>query len=90
MITETQLGLNTQQNLERVTDSHLPMMVTRNNMPAFVIMAFDDFASDAETRFFMDRPGLRDDLLQSIAELNSGKTVSRTLGDLSPTWSDEA
>ena len=89
-ITDVDLELNPRRTLQRISEDHKPVLVTHNDMPTYVIMEYDDFASEIETNFFMNDPVLRSRLLQSIEQLKLGKTVSVSLEELRATWADEA
>jgi len=74
------LRKNLASALDAVTADHEPIVITRERgKPAAVLMSLEDFASYEETRYLLRSPANAERLMDSIAELESGKGKARTL-----------
>ena len=67
--------------MNRVCDEHEPIIITRSGQQAVVMMSLDDFKSLEETSYLLRGPKNAKRLLQSIADLETGKGVSRRLAE---------
>ena len=68
--------------LDSVEADHEPVVITRDkDKPAAVLMSLEDFASYEETRYLLKSPVNAARLLESIAELESGKGTQRKLDE---------
>ena len=65
--------------LDKVNDDHVPMLITRRNGKAAVVMSLDDFKSYEETAYLMASPKNAERLSQAIAEVEAGKAVDHDL-----------
>ena len=76
----SQLRKTLAATLDRVTDDHEPVIITRDKgKPAAVLMSLEDFASFEETRYLLRSPRNAERLLASIAELDQGGGNERSL-----------
>jgi antitoxin YefM len=76
----TNLRKNLAAALDGVNDDHELMIITREGgKPSAVLMSLEDFASWQETNYLLRNPANAARLLESIAELEAGKGVERTL-----------
>lgn len=76
----TNLRKNLAAEIDRVNDDHEPIIITRDGgKPSAVLMSLEDFASWEETNYLLRNPTNAARLLESIAELESGKGVPRAL-----------
>ena len=76
----TDLRNNLAKYLDQVSNDHTPMIITREGgKPAAVIMSFDDYSSHEETMHLLRSPANAKNLLESIAQLNAGKSTVRKL-----------
>ena len=68
--------------IDRVTDDHEPMLITRGTgkSPA-VLMSLEDFASYEETRHLLQNPKNAKRLVKAITELENGEGLEKTLAD---------
>ena len=66
--------------MDRVCDGHEPIIITRNGEQAVVMMSLDDYNALEETSYLLRSPKNARRLLDSIAELESGKGQVRKLG----------
>jgi antitoxin YefM len=67
--------------MDRVCDDHEPIIITRNGQQAVVMMSLDDFKSLEETAYLLRSPKNARRLLESIAALETGKGVTRSLAE---------
>ena len=65
--------------LDKVNDDHTPIMITRQNGKAAVIISLEDFKAYEETFYLMSSPKNAKRLNSSIAEAEAGKTVKHSL-----------
>lgn len=65
--------------LDKVNDDHMPMIITRQNGKAAVILSLEDFKSYEETFYLMASPKNAQRLQEAIAQVERGKTVDHDL-----------
>jgi antitoxin YefM len=65
--------------LDKVNEDHMPMIVTRQNGKAAVILSLEDFKSYEETFYLMASPKNAQRLQEAIIEVEGGKTVAHDL-----------
>ncbi len=63
--------------LDKVNDDHKPMMITRQNGKAAVVMSLEDFNAYEETAYLMASPKNAERLNRAIAELEAGQGAER-------------
>ncbi len=63
--------------LDKVNDDHKPMMITRQNGKAAVVMSLEDFNAYEETAYLMASPKNAERLNRAIAELEAGQGEER-------------
>ena len=73
---------NLASTMDRVCQDHAPVIITRNRDQAVVMLSLEDFESLQETAYLLRSPANARRLLDSIGSLDSGKTVSKKLKDL--------
>ncbi|MBS0214185.1 MAG: type II toxin-antitoxin system prevent-host-death family antitoxin [Proteobacteria bacterium] len=78
-ITYSTARANLADTMNRVCEDHEPIMITRNGEQAVVMMSLDDFKALEETSYLLRSPKNMRRLLESIAELESGKGKVRSL-----------
>jgi antitoxin YefM len=61
--------------MDEVNDNHEPLIVTRENHKAVVIMSLDDFNAWQETEYLMRSPANAKDLLQAVEEIQVRKNL---------------
>jgi antitoxin YefM len=72
-ITQRDLRKNLAATLDRVTEDHGPVVVTRDKgKPAAVLMSLEDFASYEETSYLLCSPRNAARLRAAIEELDAG------------------
>jgi len=65
--------------LEQVYDDHAPVMVTRRNKCAMVMMSLEDYQALEETAYLLRSPNNARRLLESILELEKGGGTAQEL-----------
>ena len=61
--------------LDQVNDNHTPVIITRQNGKAAVIISWDDFKAYEETFYLMSSPKNAERINEAIKEIESGKTL---------------
>lgn len=67
------------KTMEQVCDNHAPVIITRKNERAVVMMSLEDYQALQETAYLLRSPENARRLLESIAELESGKGTERKI-----------
>lgn len=76
----SELRRNLAAALDRVAADREPVVITRDRgKPTAVLMSLEDFEAFEETRYLLASPANARRLLDSIAELDSGGGVEKTL-----------
>ncbi|GLI94184.1 type II toxin-antitoxin system Phd/YefM family antitoxin [Methylocystis echinoides] len=76
----TDLRKNLAATLDRVTEDHEPVVITRDRgKPAAVLISLEDFASYEETAYLLKSPRNAERLLSAVAQLEAGKGDERKL-----------
>lgn len=74
------LRRNLSAALDRVAEDREPLIITRDRgKPTAVLMSLEDFAAYEETRHLLASPPNAKRLLESIAELDGGGGVEKSL-----------
>ncbi len=68
--------------MDRVCVDHDPVIITRNRDQAVVMMSLEDYESLQETAYLLRSPANARRLMESIAELNKGKGIQKSLSDI--------
>ena len=76
----TELRKRLAEMVDRVTDDHEPLIITREGGKASaVLLSLEDFASYEETRYLLKSPANANRILESIEALEKGAGVEREL-----------
>ena len=78
-ITYTSARNNLASTMKKVCDDHDPIIVTRKNNEAVILMSLEDYESLTETAYLMQSPENVKRLIHSIEELNAGNGHEREL-----------
>jgi len=70
---------NLASTMKQVCDDHNPIIVTRKNNEAVIMMSLEDYESLTETAYLMQSPKNAKRLIESIEELDQGKGKEREL-----------
>jgi len=72
-ITYTSARNNLAGTMKKVCDDHAPIIVTRKNNEAVILMSLEDYEALTETAYLMQSPKNAKRLIESIEELNTGR-----------------
>ncbi len=72
-ITYTSARNNLAGTMKKVCDDHAPIIVTRKNNEAVILMSLEDYEALTETAYLMRSPENAKRLIESIEELNTGR-----------------
>lgn len=78
-MTFTRATQNLAETMQRVCDDHVPVIVTREDEPAVVIMSLEDYRALDETAYLLRSPKNAQRLLESVAQLESGKGIVKEI-----------
>lgn len=78
-ITYSDARANLAKTMDKVCDDHAPIVVTRKNSRSIVMLSLEDFEALEETAFLLRSPKNARRLLESVAQLESGAGIERTL-----------
>ena len=78
-ITYTTARNNLAGTMKKVCDDHAPIIVTRKNNEAVILMSLEDYEALTETAYLMQSPKNAKRLIDSIEELNTGKGYERDI-----------
>jgi antitoxin YefM len=78
-ITYTHARSNLAKTMEKVCDDHTPVIITRKNQRAVVMLSLEDYEALEETAYLLRSPKNARRLLESVAELESGGGAEREL-----------
>jgi len=67
------------RTLDKVNDDHQPVIITRQNGKAAVVMSLEDFKAYEETAYLMASPKNMARLSQAVADIESGKVIRRDM-----------
>ena len=67
------------KTMEQVCEDHAPIAITRKGEGAVVMMSMEDYQALEETAYLLRSPKNTRRLIDSIAELETGKGVEREL-----------
>lgn len=65
--------------LDKVSDDHKPVLITRQNGKPAVVISLEDFQAYEETAYLMASPRNAARLNQAIAEVEAGRTMEKGL-----------
>lgn len=78
-ITYTHARGNLAKTMEKVCDDHAPVIITRKNQRAVVMLSLEDYEALEETAYLLRSPKNARRLLESMEELESGGGTRREL-----------
>lgn len=67
------------KTMDKVCDDHSPIIITRKNQRSVVMISLEDYQALEETAYLLRSPNNARRLLESIAELESGRGTQREL-----------
>lgn len=78
-ISYTKLRTNLAKTLDKVSEDHSPVLITRQNGTPAVLISLEDYNAFEETSYLMRSPANATHLLDSIDELEAGNGAKREL-----------
>ena len=78
-ISYTSARANLASTMEKVCNDHAPVIITRKSESPVVMMSLEDYEAMEETTYLLRSPANAKQLLESIAELESGGGKEREL-----------
>ena len=78
-ISYTAARANLAKTMEQVCNDHAPVIITRKSEEPVVMMSLEDYQAMQETTYLLRSPANARNLLESIAELESGQGTERAL-----------
>lgn len=80
-ISYTSVRSNLAKTMERICDDHEPVVITRKNERAVVMLSLEDYEALEETAYLLRSPKNMKRLIESIAQLESGEGTPRELSE---------
>ena len=80
-ISYTSVRANLAKTMEKVCNDHAPVIITRKSESPVVMLSLEDYQAMEETAYLLRSPANARRLLESIAELESGKGTERELAE---------
>ena len=81
VITYTSARSDLAKTMKKVCDDHNPIVITRKNTEAVVMISLEDYEALNETAYLLQSPKNAKRLIESIKELERGKGKERDLLD---------
>lgn len=78
-ISYTAARANLASTMEKVCNDHAPVIITRKSESPVVMMSLEDYEAMEETTYLLRSPANARNLLESIAELESGLGIEKNL-----------
>jgi len=78
-ISYTQARNDLARTMDKVCEDHAPVIITRRNAGAVVMLSLEDYEALQETAYLLRAPRNARRLLESIAELEGGGGTEREL-----------
>ncbi len=78
-ISYTAARSNLAKKMDQVCDDHAPIVITRKGEGAVVMMSMEDFQALEETAYLLRSPKNTRRLIESIADLETGKGREKDL-----------
>ena len=78
-ISYTAARANLARTMEKVCDDHAPVIITRKSESPVVMMSLEDYEAMEETTYLLRSPANARNLLEAIAELESGQGIEKKL-----------
>lgn len=70
---------NLAKTMEQVCNDHAPVIITRKREAPVVMISLEDYQAMEETAYLLRSPANARHLLESIAELETGKGIAQKL-----------
>lgn len=80
-ISYTAARKNLAKTMDRVAEDHTPVIITRQNGAAAVLMSLEDFNAYEETAYLMRSPANAARLTKAVADVADGRVTERNLAE---------
>ena len=74
-ITYTEARNHLAESMDRVTDDHCPIIITRRNGKHGVLMSLDDYNAWQETEYLLRSPANAADLMLAVEEIRERRNL---------------
>jgi len=81
VISYTAARKNLAKTMDRVAEDHTPVIITRQNGAAAVLMSLEDFNAYEETAYLMRSPANATRLTKAAADVAEGRVTPRNLAE---------
>lgn len=78
-INYSELRANLKTTMDRVSENHEPVIITRKNRSNLVLLSYEDYSAIEETAYLLRSPKNAQRLRESIKSFNEGKGLEREL-----------
>ena len=78
-ISYTAARANLSSTMQQVCNDHTPVIITRKREAPVVMLSLQDYQAMEETSYLLRSPANAKNLLESIAELEAGNGLQKTL-----------
>ncbi|CAK8718592.1 antitoxin YefM [Candidatus Electrothrix aarhusensis] len=78
-INYSELRANLKTTMDRVSENHEPVIITRKNRSNLVLLSYEDYSAIEETAYLLRSPKNAQRLRESITSFNEGKGLEREL-----------
>ena len=75
-ITYTEARNRLAETMDRVSDDHAPVIITRRNGKNAVLMSLEDFNAWQETEYLLRSPANAADLMQAVEEIRTRRNLA--------------
>jgi antitoxin YefM len=82
IVSFSDLRANLAKHFDTIERDRTELIVTRQNHEPMVVMSLSDFESLKETMHLLSSPANAEHLRRSIADLEAGRGIEKTLNDL--------
>lgn len=77
----TSVRKNLAQTMKKVCEDHDPVIITRKDNEAVVLLSLEDYEALTESAYLLQNPKNAKRLLESIEDLENGRGVERDLSE---------
>ena len=78
-INYSELRANLKTTMDRVSENHEPVIITRKNRSNLVLLSYEDYSAIEETAYLLRSPKNAQRLREGIQSFNEGKGIEREL-----------
>jgi len=78
-INYSELRANLKTTMDRVSENHEPVIITRKNRSNLVLLSYEDYSAIEETAYLLRSPKNAQRLRKSIKSFNEGKGLEREI-----------